>query len=129
MRLAVVGSRSIVDFAVVLMAVQESGFNDISLIVSGGASGVDSLAEAYAKAKGLECRVFKPDWTKYGKRAGFVRNALIVNECDALVAVWDGKSKGTMHSVALAQERGIPVFIKEVQVTTKHPTSEQVNNG
>jgi predicted Rossmann fold nucleotide-binding protein DprA/Smf involved in DNA uptake len=113
MRLAVVGSRTIVDFALVVAAIEESGFTDISLIVSGGAKGVDSLAEQYAKAKGIECRIFKPDWDKYGKRAGFVRNALIVNEADALVAVWDGKSKGTMHSVALANERGIPVFIAQ----------------
>lgn len=111
MRLAVVGSRTILDFAVVVAAIEESGFTDISLIVSGGAKGVDSLAEQYARAKGIECRIYKPDWTQYGKRAGFVRNAHIVNAADALVAVWDGKSKGTMHSVALANERGIPVHL------------------
>ena len=55
--------------------------------------------------------IFLPDWDKYGKSAGFIRNKLIINEADMVVAFWDGKSKGTKNSIDLAINAGKPVDI------------------
>jgi hypothetical protein len=55
--------------------------------------------------------IFKPDWDKYGKRAGFIRNELIINEADKIIAFWDGESKGTKLSIDLAIKAGKPIDI------------------
>jgi predicted Rossmann fold nucleotide-binding protein DprA/Smf involved in DNA uptake len=80
-------------------------------VVSGGARGIDTQAEQIAKSKGLQTIIFKPDWDKYGKRAGFLRNELIINEADFVVAFWNGESKGTKHSIDLAIKSGKPIDI------------------
>ena len=83
-------------------------------IVSGGAKGADTLAEKFADEFGFEKLIFKPDWDLYGKRAGFVRNAKIVDNCDVLFAFQINKSKGTQHSIDLAREKGKEVYVFEV---------------
>jgi len=107
--LAVVGSRNYTnydefcsEFASFWMDNMEGRlYNEVG-IVSGGAKGVDKMAEIYADEAEMECKVFLPDWRKYGKSAGFRRNTQIVDACDALVAFWDGKSRGTMDSISKA---------------------------
>jgi hypothetical protein len=82
-----------------------------TVIVSGGANGVDSWAEQAARNRRLFVKVFPADWNTYGKSAGFRRNADIVNACDELTAFWDGVSRGTAHSVELARKAGKPVTV------------------
>lgn len=84
-------------------------------IVSGGAKGADTLAEKFADEFGFEKLIFKPDWDLYGKRAGFIRNAKIVDNCDVLFAFQINKSKGTQHSIDLAREKGKEVYVFEVE--------------
>ena len=43
-------------------------------IVSGHASGADSFGEEYAKLNGIKSSVFKPEWKRYGRAAGPIRN-------------------------------------------------------
>jgi hypothetical protein len=85
------------------------------LIISGGAKGADTLAEKFADEYNLEKLIFKPDWDLYGKRAGFVRNAKIVDNCDVLFAFQINKSKGTQHSIDLAKEKSKEVYVFEVE--------------
>ena len=73
--------------------------------------GEDSLAEQYALKYNLETIIFKADWKKFGKRAGYLRNIDIIAESDIVVAFWDGISKGTKHSLNLAESRNIPITI------------------
>lgn len=73
-------------------------------IVSGGAKGADSLAEKIAEEYGFETIVHKPDWNKYGKSAGYIRNTYIIADADIVFAFWDGKSKGTEHSINIARK-------------------------
>lgn len=80
-------------------------------IVSGGAQGVDFLAELYAKKRTLSFKEFKADWEQYGKSAGFVRNVQMADYADALIAVWDGKSKGTFHMISQMVNRNKPVYV------------------
>jgi hypothetical protein len=97
MKVAVVGSRSFNDYEKLKQTLDQTP--DISRIISGGAKGADSLAEQWAREKGIETVVYKPDWAKYGRGAGVVRNRLIIEDCDYCIAFWDGESKGTKSSI------------------------------
>ena len=80
-------------------------------IVSGTARGADKLGEFYAKRSQLALALFPADWDLYGKSAGFKRNAQMADYADALVAFWDGKSRGTMHMINLAKSAGLQVRV------------------
>ena len=110
MRIAVVGSRGVsaIDFALV-------GAKPGDVVVSGGARGVDSLAAEAAEAAGIAVCVHRPDYARHGRAAPHVRNREIVADCDRLVAFWDGKSRGTAGTVALARRMGKPVRVFEVK--------------
>ena len=60
---------------------------------------------------GLNYKTILPEWEKYGKVAGFRRNLLIIAGADKIVAFWDGKSRGTKHSIDIARMTGIHVKI------------------
>lgn len=96
MKVGIVGSR---DFARLdLVTAYVNTLPPDTIVVSGGARGVDSVAEQAAHARGLVCVIYKPDW-KDGKGAGFARNGRIVAQSDRVVAFWDGKSRGTLDTV------------------------------
>lgn len=78
--------------------------NRITHIISGGAKGADTLGEKFAKEYNKELIVFKPNWDKYGKSAGFKRNVDIINECDYCAIFWDGQSHGTKHDIYLCHQ-------------------------
>lgn len=85
-----------------------------TVIVSGGARGVDKTAEDAADARGLEKIVHlvtKAEWGQYGKAAGPMRNARIVEDADMIVAFWDGESTGTLDSIKKAVKLGKKVVI------------------
>jgi hypothetical protein len=109
LRLAIVGSRTFKNFKrfkEILDKLRGNGLK-VSRITSGGAIGADSLAEKYAKQNDIPLHIYKPDWDKYGKRAGFIRNHEIVDNSDFLIAFWNGVSKGTQHSIMLAEQKQI----------------------
>ena len=110
MRTIIAGSRDIIDLDVVLEAIANSGI-DITTVVSGGARGVDTLGEHAAKMMGIPVTRYEAEWDVYGKSAGYKRNGVMAKNADALIAVWDGKSKGTEHMITLARLRGLKVFV------------------
>lgn len=79
---------------------------NVSLIVSGGARGADSLAEKFAKDYGIPVKIFPAEWDVYGKSAGYKRNVQIIKYADVVIAFWDGHSKGTKHSIDIAKSLG-----------------------
>jgi hypothetical protein len=111
LRTIIAGSRSITSLRIVAETIRESGFK-ITQVVSGGARGVDSLGEEWAAIWKVPVVRFIPDWGKHGKRAGYLRNSDMANYADALIAIWDGKSRGTKHMIDLAKAKGIKVYIK-----------------
>lgn len=85
-------------------------------IVSGGAKGADSLAEAYAAARHIPIKVMHADWDKYGKSAGYKRNEemhkYLTQSADrGCVLFWDMASKGTAHNIPLAEKYNTPLRI------------------
>lgn len=108
MKVAVIGSRSFDDYDLLEKTLMRY---DIKMIVSGGARGADELAEKYAEQMGIPIKVHYADWDKHGKSAGFIRNRLIIDDCDFVVAFWDGKSKGTLNSIQLAKKQNKKVEI------------------
>lgn len=109
MKFAIVGSRDFHPLSLVHNLV--SGLPEGSIVVSGGARGVDAAAELAAKRKGFGCEIYPADWNKYGKAAGMIRNTDIVASCDVLVAFWDGESRGTQDSIVKALKMGKQVYI------------------
>ena len=86
-------------------------FEDIQEIVSGGAAGADSLGERYANYYNIPIKRFLPEWDKYGKRAGYLRNQTIIDNCDMVLAFWDGQSRGTADTIEKAKRAMKPTFI------------------
>jgi len=101
LRTIIAGSRTIIDYKFVSNIIRDSNFN-ISVVISGGAKGVDSLAVRYAKENNIPYELFIPDWNKYGKKAGIIRNCEMGDIADALIAIWDGSSSGTKHMINYA---------------------------
>ena len=108
MKVGVIGSRGFKDYDLVVKTLSSM---NITLIVSGGAIGADTLGERYAKENNIETKIFLPDWKTHGKVAGFLRNTDIINESDTIVAFWDGNSRGTADSIAKANKLNKPVII------------------
>ena len=113
MKLAVIGSRS-------LSEINFEKYIEItpSVLISGGALGVDSAAERWAANNGIATIIFKPEYERYKRAAPLVRNKKIVESCEMLFAFWDGKSKGTIHTVNYAKRLGKNVKIFELPLAT-----------
>ena len=112
MKLAVIGSRTFNDYNRLKSILDKiHNFKYIELIISGGANGADLLGEKWAKENHIKTLVFKPDWDKFGKSAGYKRNIEIVNSSDTVIAFWDGVSKGTQHSINIAKEQNKKCYI------------------
>lgn len=110
MKVAIVGSRGWTDEAAVVDFVHRLHAGDT--VISSGARGVDTFAAKAAILRGdLRLRVIKPDWERYGRKAGMMRNTQIADECDRLIAFWDGVSRGTKDSIDKATKAGKSVEI------------------
>ena len=82
------------------------------VIVSGGCAGADLLGERYAKENGYSIDRYPAEWKECGKKAGIMRNAVMADKADALIAYWDGISRGTKNMIDEARKRGLAVRIK-----------------
>lgn len=81
------------------------------IVVSGAAKGADSLGEQYAREKGYTVEQYPADWNTHGRAAGPIRNAQMANSADALIAFWDGQSRGTQSMINIARAKGLPVRV------------------
>lgn len=84
---------------------------DQLVILSGTARGVDRMGEGWAQDKGVQVERHPAQWDLHGRRAGYIRNDLMAQEADALVAIWDGQSRGTKHMIDIARHYGLQVRI------------------
>lgn len=86
-----------------------------ALVIHGAARGVDTILGAEAATRGHTVHAFPAEWDKHGKSAGFVRNIEMLKMLDPtndfVLAVWDGVSRGTKHTIDEAKKRGIQVVL------------------
>lgn len=115
--LGVVGSRTFNNFSIFQSVLDNFRTLDKQFcrIVSGGAKGTDRLAKRYALLYQFPIKEYYPDWAKYGKAAGPIRNKLIVNDCDLLLAFWDYESRGTKSSIDFAKSLHKNVYIFDIR--------------
>ncbi len=116
MKVIVAGGRDFTNYALVEEAIKISGF-EISQIVSGKAKGVDTLGEVWALANNVPVEAFPADWSQHGRAAGPIRNKQMAEYADALIAIWDGESKGTANMIQQARNKQLNVFIYLVKDT------------
>lgn len=93
MKAAVIGSRNIS-----INNLDDYIPDDVTEIISGGARGVDTCAKKYALSHNIKLTEFYPEYDKYGKAAPIKRNLLIIDSADIVIALWDGRSRGTKSS-------------------------------
>lgn len=81
----------------------------IDLLIHGAAKGADSLAGRWAREVGVQEVICPANWTKLGKRAGYVRNAAMLHLQPNVVLAFSG-GKGTDMMKKLAREAGVHVM-------------------
>ncbi len=114
MRVIIAGSRSITDNTDLENAINcviEKTTTRITSLVCGMARGVDTLAYNWAKRNNIPVDEYPAQWDLYGKSAGYRRNVQMAENADALIAIWDGESKGTKHMINIAKEKNLVVHI------------------
>lgn len=90
MRIAIVGSRKIVD-----VDTRKYLSDECDEIISGGAVGVDKCAERYAIENKMKITIFLPEYKRFGRAAPILRNRQIVDAADEVLIFCDGSSRGT----------------------------------
>lgn len=111
MKTIIAGSRGITDLRLLEKAIEASGI-DVSQVVCGGARGVDDLGRKWAgNGHRIPVKMFPAQWDRYGKSAGHIRNTQMAHYAEALIALWDGKSKGTKHMIKEAKNLKLQVFV------------------
>lgn len=119
-RLAVVGSRGFRQLELVQAALE--GFGRC-LVVSGGASGVDTEAECAADRLRYPKQVLDADWDLQGPEAGAIRNREIIDLLDAALVFWDGRSPGTRNFLYQARilKKPLILILDSAGKITYHP--------
>lgn len=117
MKVIIAGSRTFTDYKALTEHCDHLLSNQYDIeIVSGTAQGADKLGERYAKEKGYPVKKFPANWDELGKKAGYIRNEQMAKYADALIAFWDGKSKGTKHMIELAKKYNL--LTRTIQIKT-----------
>lgn len=115
MKTIIAGGRTITDYSLVLSALRESEFQ-ITEVISGMASGVDTLAIQYARENNLPLIEFHADWNTHKRAAGPIRNREMAKYGEALIAIWDGQSRGTKNMIEEAAKKGLKVYVKRTDL-------------
>ena len=110
MKLAIIGSRNLTVHLADYLSEME-----IDELVSGGARGIDRCVRQYANEQKIPLREFLPDYARYGKGAPLRRNLEIIAYADAVVAFWDGTSRGTKFVIDACRKQNKPIRIYKAQ--------------
>lgn len=120
MIIGITGSRSIKDIDYIIKCLNQVILNNESPLtfLTGGAKGVDTIAERYLNKAGYDVICLRPAHSycpaiSYTPLLYIARNQQIVFNCDLLIVIWDGKSKGTKYTFELAKgmEKEVVKFI------------------
>jgi hypothetical protein len=115
-RLLVTGSRTWHDIAAIeraLAVILDRHPEGVLLVHGACPRGADAIAAAYAaRTPGYQIEAHPADWHRYGRAAGYRRNAeMITLGADGCAAFIRDNSPGSTHAVQLARVAGIPVWV------------------
>ncbi len=114
MKVVISGSRTVTDKNLVWKALDGSKFA-ITELISGGAHGVDTLGEQWARSKNIPIKVYRPDYSLPNpKYAPLLRNQKMAEYGDALVAIWADGSHGTAHMIGCMEQLHKPMEVTKV---------------
>lgn len=122
LKVIIAGSRNFIDFDAVearmmdLLRKGELGSYQKIEIVSGCATGADSLGVDFANKYKLKLHRFPAKWDLHGKAAGPIRNWQMAQFADMLVAFHDGKSPGTKNMIEEMNKLGKPVALFRISI-------------
>lgn len=113
--LIVCGGRTYDDRAKVFAALdalhQKRGIVEV---ITGGAAGVDFLADSWARSRYIPSAVFSADWAAFGRAAGPIRNRTMLDylltKGPAIGVVGFPGNAGTVSMLAMAREAGVTVW-------------------
>ena len=118
-RVIIAGTRSFNDYKLLCAScnnlLSEKQRTHTVVVISGTARGADQMGERYARERGFQLRRFPADWEQHGKSAGHIRNAKMADNADALIAFWDGQSRGTKNMIDNARRKGLAIRIIQYQ--------------
>ena len=110
MKLMITGSRSITDFDLEPYIPKET-----ELIISGGAAGIDSLAERYADKHKISKLILRPNNNISSKIADLLLSFEMVSHSDSVLIIWDEKCEETKRVIDAANKSFKPVRIITVK--------------
>lgn len=87
----------------------------IGAVVTGGAVGVDTIAEHWTKVHHKEWVCYLPRYDLYGNKAPLIRDKDMVDFCDVCIAFWDGQSRGTLYTIEYCKQIGRPYICHLIQ--------------
>ncbi len=117
MKVAIVGSRSL------CVPIPEDAVpKNATLILSGAADGVDRMARAFALEHHIRMQEVMPDYARYGRAAPLRRNDALIDAADYVVALWDGKSRGTAYVIEQCRRKR-----KLLRVICAEPATDEKN--
>lgn len=110
MNTIIAGSRNQVTYQDVANAIQECPW-EITSVVCGMAQGADLLGKQWADANSLVVHKFPARWDLYGGLAGIIRNGEMARSAEALLLIWDGKSRGSKNMLNQAENMGLKIHV------------------
>lgn len=118
-RVIIAGGRDFDDYAKLSEAMDFylGKIDDEIVVLCGMCTGADNLGFRYAKEHGYQVKFHSAEWDRFGRAAGPIRNEEMAKNADALVAFWDGQSRGTKNMIELAKKYKLLVRVKRYEKT------------
>jgi len=129
MKLIIAGSRHLkIHSNFIQYLIEMNKITNISMLYTGGARGVDRAGEEWAQNiiahntqmssymgplnnnVSIEIKHFDPNWEKFGRAAGPMRNKNMAETADALLLIWDGESRGSMDMKEHMKRLDKPIY-------------------
>lgn len=85
-------------------------------VISGTANGIDQAGERWAEANGVPVERMPADWSAHGRAAGPLRNRGMAAKADALLLIWDGRSRGSANMLQEARAKKLRIWKAVAQV-------------
>ena len=109
MKIAVIGSKEFSNYNLLKSILDKE--KEIEQIISGGAEGADTLAQKYAHENNIKFLEFAPNYEENGNEAKHIRDRLIVENCDKVIAFYDEKCEGTKYTMDHARQMHKPIYV------------------